>query len=223
MHWLLWLVPGCGAPKPPLSDDPVPTGTDPGTSTSPSSSTGSPTAETGGTTFPTGDTADTGTPPDPCAPSGGTGTFAGPTSILTTAVTCSISGDQVEYSACTEGPSPGGWVFAQETGNPGPNWSDAHRLDRVASDPQGWWNSLARRLQTQASIATWTTDVNTLFTCGSHLEDPLVMTFAVMVYDEAGAFADCVVWGQNPAALIDGTILRVNEPPFDPTPCRILP
>ena len=48
-------------------------------------------------------------------------------------------------------------------------------------------------------------------------------TFAFVAYGEDGLPADCVVWGQDPAAMIDGTLWRVNEPPFDLAGCRVLP
>jgi hypothetical protein len=178
-----------------------------------------PTGETGAST----DTdADTGTPPGPCAALG-TGTFTGPTTLDTTSVTCSPADDHVQYLACTRGQSAGGWVFAQETGNVEPNWSDAHTLASIGGDPLGWFEALERRLATAADFGTWTTDASTLFGCRAHLEDPAVMTFAFMAYDAYGQPADCVVWGEDPQALIDGTLSRVNEPPFSLASCRVLP
>jgi hypothetical protein len=176
-----------------------------------------PTGETGATDTP----ADTGAPVEPCAPVG-TGTFAGPTTIYATAVTCNAPEDHVEYHICAQGPAAGGAVFAEETGNPEPNWSDDHTLELTDSDALGWWTELARRLETGASLGSWAPNVSTLFRCRAHFEST-VMTYAFAVYDGDGNVVDCVVWGHDPAAMIDGTLARVNDPPFDLAGCRVLP
>ncbi|MEQ1508630.1 MAG: hypothetical protein ABMB14_40740 [Myxococcota bacterium] len=206
-------VAACSPESSPSSS--APTDTDPSTPSEPPPT--SPDIDTA--TLDTAPDVDTGLALSPCA--GRSATATGATTITLTSVTCNPTHDAVRYTVCVDGPTSGGVVFAQETANIEPNWSDAHSLDPLGLDPT--WDELRRDLDTHASIVDWSTDVSTLFGCQAHFESPLVMSYAAAAYDATGRIADCVAWGGDPQAMIDGTVVRVNDPPFDLTGCRIAP
>ncbi|MBX2803762.1 MAG: hypothetical protein KTR31_39165 [Myxococcales bacterium] len=144
------------------------------------------------------------------------GPFTGPVVIAAANISC-VDDNTVLFEMSTDGIASDGLVFSQETANPTPNFSDEHSLAVVDSDAEcGTFTDLERELST--GIVNFETDVSTLFRCDEsaggdpYHHNAVVMTYAFRAYDSTGAFADCVIAGENPTALRDGTIKRVNEP-----------
>lgn len=214
LGWLLWVA--CGdAPTttPPDDSDPEPPDTDTETDTEPPDPTGDTAPAATGDTAPTTVAA--------CHETGA-GLYEGPTSLVEMAVECDPNDVNVRYSACTRGWTANGQIYLQETGNPPPNWAESHDLVSVSFDAMQWWDDLEQVVRTGVNVADQAPNQSSLFTCPAFYEAG-VMTYAFLVYDLDGSPADCVVWGQDPQAMIDGTIERVNEPPFDLANCTIAP
>lgn len=120
---------------------------------------------------------------------------------------------QVTFTVNTTGVPEDGTVFSQETGNTTPNWSDEHDLVVSSADACGQDAELTQTLATGAAVADWAPNQSTVFQCTADTHfDADVMTYAFRVYDDTGALLDCLVAGNNPGGLIDGSIDRVNDP-----------
>ncbi len=159
----------------------------------------------------TGDSTTTTTAPTTTTTDPGATTFTGPTTITSVNVSC--DGTTWNWDSTTEGWTDGisNLGNAWETGS-SPGWNDEHTLPAIDFDPLKYWEVQQRSLASGAASPEM--DVSTLFACGVHDVDP-TMTFSVRVYDEAGALADCWVWGEDVAGVIDGS----NRPNLngDPT------
>jgi hypothetical protein len=197
----------CGGHEEPPTDGTTPADPSPTASTAATAATGD-TGQTGAT----GDTAT-----DTAAP------YVGPVLIDLVALSCDAD-DVFEFYLETVGLTHDGVVYAQETGNyPPAQWSENFTLESFEYDADGAWDHLRHTLETQASLGSWTPNVNTLFSCGAHF-DPVneVMSYAVAVYDESDVFADCIAWGENPQGMIDGTAgNNVNLPLWNLAPCVV--
>jgi len=164
------------------------------------------------------DTDDTDETTDACET-----TFSGPVTVQTANVTCDASG-VVTIDVETQGWTSGGYIYAVDTRNASP-WADEHDLDSYEYDPCGTYDKLKVELQTGAALADWERNVSSVFTCDGHYEDG-ALSYAAAVLDLYGDVADCMAWGEDPQAIIDGTVVGYynydNGPAsFDPSICVI--
>lgn len=162
------------------------------------------------------DGADTDTDTEATCPDG---VYEGPVSIVSWDVSC--VNDQVTYSIETEGWTNDGVVYSQETENT-PPWSDEHDLVSYEFDECQSWDKLQTVLTTGAATTDWVPNESTVFSCADHFNSP-VMSYAAQVLDINGDVADCVAWGEDPQALVDGTAEPgANAPTFDLSTCRVV-
>jgi hypothetical protein len=146
--------------------------------------------------------------------------YAGPVLISSVDVGCDESG-AAAFLVETDGISGDGLLFAEATGGDAPDWSETHTVVSFERDDCGAWDHLGRTLVTGVTEDAWAEDQSTAFTCDGDL-DGNGMSYAAMVYDADGTPADCVAWGEDPAAVIDGNRARANEPGWDLAGCVIL-
>ncbi len=120
-------------------------------------------------------------------------------------VTCDDK-NLVTFTIETIGESPvAASVFSQETGNAEPNYADEFEFDTT-----GVLSDLELTLETDADSPGAD---RTIFTCPRHHGNPEgVMTYAYRVYDSLGGLADCVIQGDDPDALQNDLLDRVNDP-----------
>ncbi len=155
--------------------------------------------------------------------------FEGPVMIEEAGVTCDTP-DQVTFNMRTAGLTSGGLVFSQETANAEPQWSDEHDLNSIDFDGEcGSFDELAVTLATGAGANDWEVNASTLFRCDTDGTDPYhhnadVMSYAFRVYDLDQVLADCVVGGDDPDGLLDGTYARQLDPfmPAELAACEIV-
>ncbi len=123
------------------------------------------------------------------------GFYTGPVVLEVASVTCPTV-DEVALEVVTAGWTSDGTVYMVETGAPTP-WDEEHDVRSVEFDPCGSFDVLAGALKPGDTSA---------FTCEQHAGNTL--SYAARVYDIDGNFADCVAWGHDPQAIVDGSILE---------------
>ena len=154
----------------------------------------------------------------------GTGTTTGTTSTGTTGTgtTPDLAIDLVEYPSCagdtltyyaetiawTDGNNI---VNAWETDSPD-GWNDEHTMPSIDFDEFGGWDVLQRDLGTGAAAASWTPDVDTVFSCAIATSD--AMTFAIRVYDLDGNLGDCAMFSGHATGIDD--VLGGMAPTYTP-------
>ncbi|HHO53450.1 MAG TPA: hypothetical protein ENK18_21905 [Deltaproteobacteria bacterium] len=144
--------------------------------------------------------------------------FTGPILIVEAGITCDDA-NTVTFTATTDGLTSGGLIFSQETGNAEPQWADEHDLESIDWDENcGSYDNLARTLTTGAGVNDWQVNQSTVFRCDDdgagnpyhHNAD--VMSYAFRVYDFDNVMADCIIGGDDPTGMVNGTYNRVNDP-----------
>ncbi len=159
--------------------------------------------------------------PSHSADSGG-GTFTGPVLVMSASVTCASG--VAEVSAETQGWTSGGLFYQIETGNQAP-WAEEHDLESVAYGPKGSWDLLGVELLAGVGLGDLERNASTLFRCDTHYNQRDIMTYAVAVFDVNETLADCLAWGEDPRAVIDGTVLSPYNyergPGFDTSICVV--
>lgn len=145
--------------------------------------------------------------------------YSGPVTVQEANVTCAA--DVATIDVMTEGWTGGGYVYTIETANAQP-WADEHDLTSYEFDPCGAYDKLKVELTAGEELANLARNESTLFTCDNHYNAG-VLTYAAAVLDLQGAVADCMAWGDDPDAVINGTVLSPYNyetgPTFDPSDC----
>ena len=142
------------------------------------------------------------------------------TEIVSYSVDC--VGSTVTFGATTVGLTSAAVVFSEETGTTHVHYSDEHDLVSIEADPHGAFDVLEQQLQTGVSFGDEQRNQSTVFPCDFYGSG--IMSYAIAVWDLGGTLADCVAFGDAPAALINGSPFgRVNEPAFDVSGCRTEP
>jgi hypothetical protein len=149
--------------------------------------------------------------------------FPGPVALSRVGLACSVDGAFIRFTAETAGWSSG-MVFSEETGASEPHRADEHDLFSFDFDWDGAWERLDQVVDAAGTLADplsdWDRNASSLFDCPEVL-DVARMTYAFAVWDTDDQFADCLVFGHDPAALTDGTALRSLDPDFDASSCRV--
>lgn len=95
-------------------------------------------------------------------------------------------------------------LFMQQTGVSEPHPSEEH--------PIGQTDTGARRLSLETGVPVSESGTTTVFRC----DDPDILfdtlTFAVRLYDQDGSLLDCLIWGDDPSTVIQGSRRRTTEP-----------
>ena len=147
--------------------------------------------------------------------------YEGPVQIEEASVTC-LSDNRVRFFVETRGWTSSVTVFSQETGNPGTQWADQHDLTTFKFGQCQDFDQLQQELVTGVDQSVWEPNVSTRFSCEQsddksfvHHGDPEdggIMTYLVRAYATDGTLADCMVFGHDPVALVEGTADRVVDP-----------
>lgn len=150
--------------------------------------------------------------------------YEGPIAIAEAGVSCSEAGDQIRYVVETLGTVDHGIVYAEQTGlASSPRLADEHDLWTFATGREGGWEKLDQAVDDAGQLADpvvdWQRNASSVFPCPT-VHDASVMTFAFGVWDDDGVFADCLVFGHDPAAMIAGGD-RTLEPSFSLSACTI--
>lgn len=154
--------------------------------------------------------------------------YNGPISIDIASADC--DGDQLTYYVKTIGWTDGGYVFSQETGNtddPYAQWADEHDLVSFNFGACEDFDELRRTVSDVTTLSDPLGQVqrneSTLFNCDSnvHIGNGRVMTYAFAVVDVTGAFADCIVYGDDPEGLKNDDFDRASDPTFDAGQCTL--
>lgn len=137
-------------------------------------------------------------------------------------VTC--TGSTVTYGAEADGWTSGGQVFAQATGTAEPNRAETHDIRSFEFDEGQSWDHLTRGLGDASTLANpltdWQRNTSTGFSCAADIQAK-TMTYAFAIDDLNGNLSDCLVYGQDPSALINGTKARNSDPEFDLGACAL--
>ena len=146
-----------------------------------------------------------------------TGTTTEPTELLVESysVSCNADNSEITYSATTSATGYDGLVYQQETGSSYMKdgallqFSDEHDLTSSGT-------SMSITVADGGGLDA-VRNVDTLFDCELHINEPDWMTYAFGVYDDAGVIADCLAGGGDAPGLIDGTYTApaVNAPSAD--------
>lgn len=158
-----------------------------------------------------GDTTKTDSETTETGHTGSTGcetTYSGPVLVDTAEVSC--SGTDVTIDVQTMGWTSSGRLHQRDNGDT-PYWSDNHPIASYAFDECGAYDKLDVTLTTGATTAAWQEGTSTVFTCDGHYTQN-VMSYGVAVWDFDGAFADCMVWGRDPAEIVSNPDGDVGEP-----------
>lgn len=142
-----------------------------------------------------------------------------PPSIQSVEVTC-MGSDRVSFWVNTDHQVLEGVLYEIETGATQP-WSENVPLTSPAWSVCDEFGVVAGSLATGAMPSTAEEGVSTPFTCEAFEGGDL--TWAVMVKALSGEAADCVVFGLDPDAVMNGTILGTHPPAFDTSTCRLIP
>lgn len=157
---------------------------------------------------------DTATPAADCATP-----YGGPIVIRETHIRCETP-TSVRFEAITDGPTSGGRIFSQETGNSDLNgqWADEHDLEIAEADPCGSYNLLEKTLVAGVGPDNWQHNLSTAFRCDAeggvafHHNALDVMSYAMRVYAPDGTLADCLAGGHDANGMINGVYGRVADP-----------
>lgn len=101
-------------------------------------------------------------------------------------------------------------------------YDEAHTMDETdQSAGANGYTVFERELTAKASFPN-TPDTNTVFRCDAFENggDNFDVTIAAAVRDSADAISDCIVFGHNPDALIDGTIAGLTVPSWVTDSCQ---
>lgn len=140
--------------------------------------------------------------------------------IDTVDITCDTTRQVSFIVSTTGGVAADGTIFAQETGNSPQQFSDEHDLNFDDSDACGSTSVLSQTLTTDTAFADAVPNTSTVFSCDADTHyDADVMTYAIHIFDDTGNQLDCLVAGNNPSDLIDGTSDRVADPSEDVSSC----
>lgn len=90
-------------------------------------------------------------------------------------------------------------------------WDEQHQMFVQVEGPEGTYQSWALGpLPQDTPQESWQTGKNSVFDCVEHAS---ALTFAVRMYDGNGALTDCWLWGNDPAAVLGGSVTAVNSDP----------
>ncbi|MEQ1502022.1 MAG: hypothetical protein ABMB14_07310 [Myxococcota bacterium] len=128
-------------------------------------------------------------------------------------ITASCSGTTITYSAGITGSPDTAMIYAVDAANVNP-WGDNN--DLTGTD---WSVALADGTTLADPTVDYERNVSTVFTCADHI-DAGVMSYAVAIFDAAGAQIDCLATGDDAASLIDSSIEGFNAPDFDISACH---
>ena len=111
--------------------------------------------------------------------------------------------------------------FAGTRFTAGGAYDEDHTLDETdQSATSDGYSVFERELSTKAVPNT--PDVSTLFRCDAFDPDSTNydVTVAAVVSDSSGAYADCIVFGQNPDALLNKSIAGLSYPSWLTSSCH---
>ncbi len=93
----------------------------------------------------------------------------------------------------------------------GSGWDEQHAMFVQVEGPEGAYQSWALGpLPQGTSQESWQSGANSVFDCVEHAS---ALTFAVRMYDGNGALMDCWLWGDDPAAVLGGSVTSLNSDP----------
>lgn len=142
--------------------------------------------------------------------------YQGPVLVTHERVTC--ADDDMVLWFQTEGWTSGGMVFVEDTTSTDVHWAEEHALTSTAHDACGAWDELEVEIHAGVRTDQYIPDVTSAFACSDPGKG--LLTYAVAVKDGTGSVADCVVFGHDPQALLDGGD-RSLDPSFDTSRCVV--
>lgn len=142
--------------------------------------------------------------------------YEGPVLLTHARVTC--QDDDLLLWFQTEGWTSGGRVFVEATERDAPHWAEEHELESTRHDACGAWDEIQADVHAGVRTDQYIPDVTSAFACSDPNQN--VLTYAAQIDDADGNYADCVVFGADPAALLAGGE-RVIDPSFDSTRCVV--